>query len=1029
MTVSVSNTNLNDSFNTWRLNTNFAATVLSNNAVTVSRAGSAERGGVAKGNGHIAGTFTANELRTVRLHSGNTSNEGNYIQIASNTAVNATSFSVTANAIFQGNVNIATSGANRLILGDISRVRVTGGSRGQFLRIEGSTDTPNFKSLSLRDVADLSTNSAPIILSAANASYTDNGDSPAIVFAANNGTDKVSIFLASNTTAITSSDLIIQLPDTTANATISITNSSNVEQVAIRADGSVFATSNVTATGFTTSSNILPIADDSVDIGSPNREFRNAYFDGTVTTDIITTGTAGSQGVGSSLIPVTDALGNLGSTTRKWGTVWADNTNGGAGVFSSVGVSGAFTANGVATFNGGFSLNGDVNIGDATSDTLTITAQVDSDFDPQIGSQRDMGTTSNRWHNVYANNVFANTLVTDNGLTVKGDLTVEGGTQLASGQTFSSPVGRFTNAHVVTLFESNGITKLGNSPTDRIQIKGQVNSSIVPLNDGLYNLGSSTKQWGNLYVNGVATIDTLTIDVDSTLGGDRATVSGNVHIGDTVILTNGIKDGATTIVGKNGALHANNTITAKTITTTMIANTMATGGNFGSATQVPIFQVNDRGQITGISETNVAAVSGLTYTASNNNIRISTADGSTFDDTIDDATNAIKGVASFDSGDFNVASGAVSLKDSATGAVTTINGTANEVDVARTNGTVTVGLPTDVTVAGQLNVGENIVVQGNLVVQGTTTTVNSETVNIADNIIVLNSNESGVPSQNGGFAIERGTSINYSFLFDESTDRWTVGDRNLVANTFIGNVVGDVTGNVTGSANTLTNARTINLSLQGDVTGSGSVTFDGSSNVTLTAATTAIQPNSIVLGTDTVGNYMIDVAAGTGLDVSHTPGEGSTATLSIETDLRDGITHVGLSGTNYAEFNSNNYIEFITNSVERLRVDTSGIDVSGRVIADGDVTAHSDKRIKKDVVIIEDALEKVMQINGVNFTRTTDETRSSGVIAQEVEAVLPEVVHTAENGMKAVAYGNMVGLLIESIKELKAEIDELKKNK
>ena len=79
----------------------------------------------------------------------------------------------------------------------------------------------------------------------------------------------------------------------------------------------------------------------------------------------------------------------------------------------------------------------------------------------------------------------------------------------------------------------------------------------------------------------------------------------------------------------------------------------------------------------------------------------------------EDASTSNKGVASFDSGDFSVTSGAVSLADSATGAVIGINGTANEVNVSRSNGTVTVGLPDDVTVTGQLNVGENVVATGN----------------------------------------------------------------------------------------------------------------------------------------------------------------------------------------------------------------------------------------------------------------------------------------------------------------------------
>ena len=60
MTIAVSNTELNDSFNTWRLNSNEVATIVSNNVVTVSRAGSADRHATSYGNGHIKGTFTAN---------------------------------------------------------------------------------------------------------------------------------------------------------------------------------------------------------------------------------------------------------------------------------------------------------------------------------------------------------------------------------------------------------------------------------------------------------------------------------------------------------------------------------------------------------------------------------------------------------------------------------------------------------------------------------------------------------------------------------------------------------------------------------------------------------------------------------------------------------------------------------------------------------------------------------------------------------------------------------------------------------
>lgn len=86
----------------------------------------------------------------------------------------------------------------------------------------------------------------------------------------------------------------------------------------------------------------------------------------------------------------------------------------------------------------------------------------------------------------------------------------------------------------------------------------------------------------------------------------------------------------------------------------------------------------------------------------------------------------------------------------------------------------------------------------------------------------------------------------------------------------------------------------------------------------------------------------------------------------------------------------------------------------------------SDVRLKTDIVKIDHALEKVLKLSGYTFTLTETGQRSSGVIAQEVEEVLPEVVHGTED-KKTVSYGNMVGLLIEAIKELKQEVSDLKK--
>ena len=111
-------------------------------------------------------------------------------------------------------------------------------------------------------------------------------------------------------------------------------------------------------------------------------------------------------------------------------------------------------------------------------------------------------------------------------------------------------------------------------------------------------------------------------------------------------------------------------------------------------------------------------------------------------------------------------------------------------------------------------------------------------------------------------------------------------------------------------------------------------------------------------------------------------------------------------------------------------------DMSGNYTAVGNITAYSDIRVKTNIDVIPEALDKVKQLSGYTFDRTDfipdaetgvmPETRQTGVIAQEVLKVLPEAVTTMDDGKYAVAYGNMVGLLIEAIKEQQTQIDELK---
>ena len=136
----------------------------------------------------------------------------------------------------------------------------------------------------------------------------------------------------------------------------------------------------------------------------------------------------------------------------------------------------------------------------------------------------------------------------------------------------------------------------------------------------------------------------------------------------------------------------------------------------------------------------------------------------------------------------------------------------------------------------------------------------------------------------------------------------------------------------------------------------------------------------------------------------------------------------------YVYANNSNQIGFLNNSGSwSLKCDNSG-----NVTATGNVTAYSDARLKTNVNTINDALSIVGKLRGVSFDWKETGKRSIGVIAQEVEAVLPELVVTQEvsttenpelKEVKSVDYGKIVGVLINAINELKAEVDELKGGK
>ncbi len=317
--------------------------------------------------------------------------------------------------------------------------------------------------------------------------------------------------------------------------------------------------------------------------------------------------------------------------------------------------------------------------------------------------------------------------------------------------------------------------------------------------------------------------------------------------------------------------------------------------------------------------------------------------------------------------------------------------------------------------------GSSIVVpDGGLTFGSTAITSTGAELNILDGVTTttaeLNLIDGG--TARGTTAVASGDGI---LINDAGTMRMTNVDT--VSTYFAGHSVGGSNIVTTGALNS------------GSIT-SGFGTIDtGSSTITTTGA---ISGGSLTAnGGVTVDNITID---GTEIDLSS-----GDLTLDVAGDIvldaggeqvifKDGSTNVG-----HVDLDSDNFTlkslvsdkDFIIkgndggSEITALTLDMSG---AGAATFNNNVTAFSDERLKSNIETIQGGLEKVEQLRGVTYTR--DERDNIGVIAQEIEKVLPEIVLTADDemGTKSVDYSRITAVLIEAVKELSAKVKYLEEN-
>ena len=595
-----------------------------------------------------------------------------------------------------------------------------------------------------------------------------------------------------------------------------------------------------------------------------------------------------------------------------------------------------------------------------------------------------------------------------------------------------------------------------------------LSGSIIPAIDNTYDLGSVTYQWrdiyvssGSLYIDGTKVLGStgnelqITTDVGQSIkileaGSDsiilqsadgnielKSSGGGNLLFDPTTGLidvrgTLQIQDGnKITSSGGNGIVFGNNIVVSGSFEstgninginlTTLSSSIASTFLNQNTATSS--YETKGRGLVSGSSQITYADISSIPsgIVSGSSQITISSTTGfSTYSTSVDSRITTEKGRVDA------ILSAADADKDTFVEIVSLINSVDLTNDTAFASFyTASVGRLNNLeTTSGSVNVsvsnlntytGSNDTTNGTqntrlTALEASASTALSTNGTQATSITNLNSATASLLIETAnletfsGSALTRLTALEASASTALSTNG-TQATSITNLNSITASLLIETANLETFSSSALTRldnleGKDISITLTGDVTGTGTIT-----NLANVSFATTIAANSVALGTDTTGNYMSDLTQGTGVTITHTPGEGSNATIAI--------------GQAVATSSSPTF---------------AGLTINGAITATGDITAFytSDKRHKNNIQLIPNALEKVSKLNGVTWEwnddvhEVTKSTPKTGLIAQEVQEVLPQVVIERQDGFLALDYSKMMGLMVEAIKEQQIQIEELK---
>ena len=553
-----------------------------------------------------------------------------------------------------------------------------------------------------------------------------------------------------------------------------------------------------------------------------------------------------------------------------------------------------------------------------------------------------------------------------------------------------------TTSNALTL-NTTGSARFATTGSNLFTANQTISGSIIPSVNNAYDLGDATHWWKDIYVSTgsifIGGIKAISTNSDGTIqvGAQVVQTSASLaSVGLPVPPTGSAGSSQSTLVGSQNITGSQS-----------ITGSMAVSGSLSVTGSLFINGTSYTAASSGTSGSN--GTNGSSGTSGSNGTNGSSGSNGTNGSSGSSGSNGTNGSSG--------SSGSNGTNGSSGTSITT-SGTNNKVVKFTSSSTVGDSLITDDGV--NITIGAtNVNISGNLMVSGTTTTINSTTLAIGDNIIELN----GSGAVNGGIQVRDATAaslVSGSLLWNTTSDFWMAGPKNGELE------IVTVSGTQTLTNKTIADTNLSTISTAGKVSNS---------------ATTATSANSFsaIVARDAVGSFSANMI--TANLTGNVTGNASTATTAgtVTTAAQTSITSLGtLTGL---QVNGAVTLNAGTTAVTGALI-VGGATTSttvGLIRASNDVIAYasSDERLKENLLTISGSLDILKQINGYYFDWITmegvheNEGHDIGVIAQEIEKVLPQVVTTRENGYMAVKYEKLVALLIQTNKELLARVEAL----